>query len=214
MRNLRKLSIPSDLETNINEWTKEYLEKCSTGEEISEALKSKYRDSRIKELLLRETNGKCAYCESKITHISFGDVEHIVPKTKMPELTFLYSNLTLACSICNNNKSSLHGDEESIINPYSGNPEQKMFALGIILYAKSGSPDADNTITLLDLNRAGLLEKRREKVDKIVILIDRWFVMKPGAIKDAILKQIIKEGSSDKEYSFVVSQAIRYLTAS
>jgi uncharacterized protein (TIGR02646 family) len=58
--------------------------------------------------------GKCAFCESKVVHIAYGDVEHYRPKggyQQSPEgplvqpgyywLAYEWSNLFFCCQICN-----------------------------------------------------------------------------------------------------------------
>ncbi len=75
-----------------------------------------YKQSEIKEALIKLFNGKCAYCESKILHIYPGDVEHFRPKSsikypkedKVKEIKPAYywlaadwNNLLLACKNCN-----------------------------------------------------------------------------------------------------------------
>ena len=59
----------------------------------------KHPDNKI--ALKNSTFGKCMYCESKITHIDYGDIEHIKPKSKYPTLKFTWSNLGFACTVCN-----------------------------------------------------------------------------------------------------------------
>ena len=65
--------------------------------------------------MIKAQHGKCFLCESKITHISFGDVEHFRPKggsrqttdekaMKVPGyfwLAYAWQNLFLACQLCN-----------------------------------------------------------------------------------------------------------------
>ena len=48
-------------------------------------------------------HGKCAYCESKLTHVTYGDIEHFRPKGNphYRHLTFNWDNLLLSCPICN-----------------------------------------------------------------------------------------------------------------
>ena len=46
-------------------------------------------------------HGKCAYCESKISHVDYGHIEHFKPKSRFPDLTFEWTNLLLSCPICN-----------------------------------------------------------------------------------------------------------------
>jgi hypothetical protein len=45
--------------------------------------------------------GKCAYCESQITVVTYGAIEHFYPKARYPDKTFEWSNLLLSCDVCN-----------------------------------------------------------------------------------------------------------------
>jgi uncharacterized protein (TIGR02646 family) len=73
-----------------------------------------YGHKTVKDELKRVQNGKCCFCESTVSHISHGDVEHFRPKTAYfidddPTLVYPgyywlaydYSNLFFACQICN-----------------------------------------------------------------------------------------------------------------
>jgi uncharacterized protein (TIGR02646 family) len=51
--------------------------------------------------LLKESAGKCAYCESPTSVVSFGDVEHFRPKSKYWWLAYCYENYLPACIMCN-----------------------------------------------------------------------------------------------------------------
>lgn len=65
-------------------------------------------------MLLKAQHGKCAFCESKVAHISYGDVEHFRPKAGWRQaegeplglpgyywLAYEWTNLFLACTLCN-----------------------------------------------------------------------------------------------------------------
>ena len=39
-----------------------------------------YAGKEVKDALIGMQHGKCAFCESRITHIAYGDVEHFRPK--------------------------------------------------------------------------------------------------------------------------------------
>lgn len=39
-----------------------------------------YGNKEVKNKLIETQDGKCCFCESKIAHISYGDVEHFRPK--------------------------------------------------------------------------------------------------------------------------------------
>lgn len=62
----------------------------------------KYKQDDIKAALAKQMfYGKCAYCEAKITHIDYGDIEHFRPKDIFPLLAVEWENLLLACRVCN-----------------------------------------------------------------------------------------------------------------
>ncbi|MFY0562316.1 hypothetical protein ACN28E_00620 [Archangium lansingense] len=73
-----------------------------------------YAHESVKQALLRAQHGKCAFCESKFAHISYGDVEHFRPKAGWRQeedeplsrpgyywLAYEWANLFLACTLCN-----------------------------------------------------------------------------------------------------------------
>jgi 5-methylcytosine-specific restriction endonuclease McrA len=52
----------------------------------------KYRHKEVKNQLINMFDGKCAYCESHITHIDYGHIEHFKPKSKFPNECFEYQD--------------------------------------------------------------------------------------------------------------------------
>jgi uncharacterized protein (TIGR02646 family) len=73
-----------------------------------------YTHPSVKSALLNAQHEKCAFCESKITHIAYGDVEHFRPKAGWRQtdkdalhrpgyywLAYEWSNLLVACALCN-----------------------------------------------------------------------------------------------------------------
>lgn len=73
-----------------------------------------YGHESVKAELIKAQHAKCCFCESKITHIAYGDVEHFRPKAgyrQHPDdplgrpgyywLAYDWSNLYLACQLCN-----------------------------------------------------------------------------------------------------------------
>jgi uncharacterized protein (TIGR02646 family) len=62
---------------------------------------NKYCHSEVKSALVNMFNGKCAYCESKITVVTYGAIEHFFPKSLYVDLTFEWNNLLLSCDRCN-----------------------------------------------------------------------------------------------------------------
>jgi hypothetical protein len=73
-----------------------------------------YGSRSVKRALIKAQHGKCAFCESKITHIAYGDVEHFRPKAGVRQkasdklqrpgyywLAYEWRNLLLSCQLCN-----------------------------------------------------------------------------------------------------------------
>lgn len=67
-----------------------------------ERAQDKYRHKDVKEALVKMFHGKCAYCESKVNHMSYGDIEHFYPKSEYIHRTFEWTNLLFSCQVCNN----------------------------------------------------------------------------------------------------------------
>ena len=72
MIKLTKIEEPDILKENSSKWTDEYLDCIKKNIKPTPTIKYRYRDKSIKEQILKETHGKCAYCESKISHVCPG----------------------------------------------------------------------------------------------------------------------------------------------
>jgi uncharacterized protein (TIGR02646 family) len=112
-----KVIPPSLTKKGKNEETKakaDYLKNKSISFEFSA-----YRQVDVKDELLNIFHGKCAYCESKVDHISPGAVDHFRPKgrnkktNKAPHKDFIgyywlaadWDNLLFTCTDCNSERS-------------------------------------------------------------------------------------------------------------
>lgn len=199
MIHLTKLPIPDALVQHAAEWTAELLAAIAAGTKLSTARKRRYNNSEVKETLLRETHGKCAYCESKLTHITYGDIEHIIPKVSAPERTYEWENLTTACDICNTTKS----DKEGMVDPYAHDPEQVHFRfMGPMLTIMPGSEQAKLTLTELALNRAALMEKRKDLLEDLGRRLEEIITTRDDATRGALIKALVEgETASSKEFS-------------
>jgi len=122
---VRRISKPALLKKKSHIWTKALL-ACVNASDWNKQL-NKYRNPKIREALETMFHGKCAYCESKISHISFGNIEHYRPKRLFPQYAFLWRNLLLACERCNNAKLDHFPDATQggpLINPVKHDPER------------------------------------------------------------------------------------------
>lgn len=205
MIKLTKQPEPAVLAANSVKWTAELIAALATSDGASKVQKNKYNKKEIKEAIVIETHGKCAYCESKMRHVSPGDIEHIVPKSLSPELSFAWDNLTLACTTCNTNKSNKPG----IIDPYLDEPTEHLLFSGPMIFKKNGSQLGFQSIKFLDLNRFELISKRAEKlssVERMLASIDNGHTKE---VRDLLFKEIVKTESMDEaEYAACTRQFI------
>jgi len=167
---------------------------------------SDYSHPTNKDALRKANFDKCMYCESKISHIDYANVEHIKPKAdgKYPELKYNWENLGYACSRCNTNKGEKYVETSPYIDPYSEDPEDNIFASGAFIFAKGGSERGELTISDIRLNRLDMIERRQGRIDEVVKAISLCFRTKDGTLRNNALEAMKKEALPDKEYSLVI----------
>jgi 5-methylcytosine-specific restriction endonuclease McrA len=206
MIKLSKGPEPKVLIDNSTTWTAVLLSKISSGVAPTPSEKTRYRHKDIKAALEKETSKKCAYCESKLKHIHHGDVEHIHPKSLDPSKQFSWSNLTLACELCNQNKSDRDPKLEAILDPYSKDPEHHICFLGAMAYPL-GTAEGISSISLLELNRVDLVLMRNETVKRVMGIFET--ILRPDiplSAKKALLVDFeMNELGRHAQYSAVVS---------
>lgn len=212
MIKLTKTNEPEVLKQNGEAWTNELMGKIALCEKLTPTEKSRYRHPEIKAAVIAETHGKCAYCESKLRHIHHGDIEHIFPKSLDEKMRFLWSNLTLACEICNQNKSNKDPNFEHIIDPYQVDPQEHLLFIGAFIYPK-GTAHGLNTMTILDLNRVELVERRQEKLDQIIKSFEAVLQADLPDVTKKIIFDNIKEndGANSSPYTAMARSLIRQL---
>jgi uncharacterized protein (TIGR02646 family) len=167
-----------------------------------------YKDPVIKDALRKSTSGKCMYCESKFEGTSYSHVEHIKPKSKFPELAYLWDNLGFCCQICNTNKNDHYDDALPFINPYNENPKEHLVFWGYFVSPKQGSERGEYTINKLQLNRPPLIESRKDRIDKLNKMISAAFRTTNKSLQFQAIEEVKKEAAKDKEYSAMVESAL------
>jgi uncharacterized protein (TIGR02646 family) len=208
MIKLTKKAAPAELERNALKWTKAIEDHISANTTPTKAEKSRYNCKEVKDTLMAETNGKCAYCESKFEHIAYGDIEHIISKNNNTSVHFKWENLTLACDRCNTNK----GEKSNILNPYEVDPEELFTFAGGLILGKPQHRDAVITERELKLNRAPLVEKRNERIKRIYENVLIGLQNKDEAIKKVIIEDVlINEVKDDVEFAAVSRAYIKSL---
>lgn len=174
------------------------------------ALQTNYKHPENKEALVGASYGKCMYCESQVSHVYFGDIEHIRPKAqgKYPELEFTWSNLGYCCARCNNEKRDQFDDACPLIDPYSESPDVHLLAFGPVIRHKAGSERGAITINTLSLNRPELIERRGIRINALQNAIDACYRTASQAVRETLLGALAAEGSVDKEFSMVAAALI------
>ena len=170
--------------------------------------KGNYKHPVNKDALRKSTAGKCMYCESKIEHNSYAHVEHIKPKAIFPELEFVWDNLGYSCEVCNDNKWQKYNEATPFINPYSENPDDHIVFFEFYVYPRGGSERGEYSITELRLNRAGLIERRKEKIDKLYKMIKIASSISNELIRNQVITDLRTESDKDKEYSAMVKSVL------
>ncbi|MFD0672655.1 HNH endonuclease [Cohnella sp. GCM10027633] len=208
MRSIIKAEKPDILVEKEIEWTQELMNYVTLNTKIPDSVKARYRHHEIKDALLTETKNKCAYCESKITHIDHGDIEHIEPKSKVPNKTFMWSNLTIGCTKCNQNKLDYFDENLPLINPYIDTPEDKIKFVGPIPFPKDGDVRADLTIRLLKLDRPELIERRIDHINLLKPLIKEYQITDNPTLRRMVLEDLLKYTKPDKEFTLMADHLL------
>ena len=201
MIKLKKGPQPQVLADHIDAWTKVVVDKLAVGETPSKAEKGRYNHSDIKSALVAETHGKCAYCESKVRHVTYGDIEHVVPKSDDPSKWFDWLNLTLACDVCNTNKSDAEVNGDVFVDPYVVDPEDHFWLLGAMVKPRPGSDAAALTERLLELNRADLIERRADRLHNLLKMLEVVERAQQPALKAELWDDFCREAEANKEYA-------------
>jgi uncharacterized protein (TIGR02646 family) len=202
MIRLSKGRKPEILTQKQEEWTKALLAAIKSDEKPTETIKGRYRHPQIKTAIVDETYGKCAYCESKVRHIAHGDIEHIIPKSIEPQLTFEWDNMTLACDRCNENKSDHFANHDDLVDPYAVNPDDHFFIEGPLVLPVPGDEAAELTEKTIKLNRLELVEMRKKRIQSLHDQVKNIAKTHSEDLR-AVLKQdlINNETSNDTEYA-------------
>jgi len=172
------------------------------------ALQTDYRYPANKDALRAASSDKCMYCESKVSHLYFGDVEHIKPKARFPELEFAWGNLGFVCARCNSAKRDKWHDLTPYVNPYDEDPLTHLAPLGAFVVHRAGSERGEVTWRDIDLNRPELLERRMDRIDAIRTLVDKVNRTADPDLRNALKVELERETGRDTAYSFVARAAL------
>jgi hypothetical protein len=162
-----------------------------------------YKCPQNKDALKTASFDKCMYCESKISHVYYGDVEHIRPKSTYPHLEFVWENLGFVCAKCNGEKADKYDETNPFINPFDENPIEFLVAFGTFLFHRAGNERGEVTIKEIGLNRPHLLERRHERMKSLQNLNDKIEKTTSPRLKEILTEELLKELRDETEYSLV-----------
>jgi uncharacterized protein (TIGR02646 family) len=209
---LKKGTTPDWVVTNQAEETAKYVAWAERADDVGTknagTEPSPWRREDIKDALIVESNhGKCVYCESRMLHVTFGDVEHYKPKSRFPEDVLRWENLGLSCSKCNNEKLAQWSDHAPIVWPYQDDPNEHFSFLGTFLQAKT--PRGRNTLKHVRLNdRVELIEERDGLLRRLERDLEMLARTRPGHTE--ITQRAIRESYTARQEYFAFANA--YLT--
>jgi hypothetical protein len=206
---------PAVLRNNSACWLSQLKELSSDPVANKEGIKkiqNKYRHAKVKNVLVEMFHGKCAYCESKITTVTYGAIEHFFPKSVYVDLTYEWSNLLLSCDLCNdtNHKGiEFPLDKEGnalLINPTDGITDPTVhleFVWDAVTRLASvyGRDERGETVeTTFDLNgsrgRKELIEHRSRYVKSL------FAILRLAQLGDSEALSLLKESCAPSaEYS-------------
>ncbi|MGB8260005.1 MAG: retron system putative HNH endonuclease [Terracidiphilus sp.] len=204
MIRVERCAAPEVLARNKNIWD-EALRTARSPRQRKQAL-YRYGHRQIKSALRVVFHDKCAYCESHISHVEYGHIEHFRPKSKQEfeHLAFEWDNLFLACSICNgveykSDRFPSPKEGGPPINPCDDSPEDHLSfffdQVAKVATVVHKTERGKTTIDLVGLNRPELRAYRSRQVEKLAALAR--FVA-----TDERARQILDEArSGDHEYA-------------
>jgi uncharacterized protein (TIGR02646 family) len=205
MIELTKSEKPESLIKHGTNWTQDLMSDYYLNGRLDPKKQKRYRAPDIKKAVKKDTNDRCAYCESHVDHVYAGDVEHIIPKSIYPRLTFIWSNLTYVCSTCNNTKRDYLAKDCMLLNPYKDTIRLHLRAFGPLIMHVNSSKRGEITHKKLGLNRAKLRDRRLEKIEELQLMIDKYNNESTQSLKDLIKNEIINFIETS-EFTFTLKQ--------
>ena len=197
-----------------------------------------YAHKTVKDALRKAQHGKCCFCESKVTHISYGDVEHFRPKAGVRQksgdalerpgyywLAYEWSNLFLSCQLCNQrykenlfplkkpaNRAKSHDDNVGTEKPMFMDPTEEVGKYisfrEEVIFAVGDNPRGKVTIRALGLDRGELNDMRRDWYDKLELIYKLANLTHPVPASAKAKKLIAKSVRSSSQYFSMILSAV------
>lgn len=174
---VQRIDPPEGFEARSTNWMVRYRAAKTENEQLTisqfwSRVRSEIRADAT--ILLNAFNGKCAFCESYMDHVSAPHIEHYRPKgnEEFQHLTFEWNNWLISCGRCNSRKWEHFpycDNVPCLLNPCEDSPEQHItFTRSISI---SRSHRGAETIKLVSLNRSSLETARAKWLTLIDCLL-------------------------------------------
>ena len=209
MIKLKRGAKPTVLDTKADEWTEEFTAHVGPLSSMPNAQRYRYRHPDIKAAVKHDTHGKCVYCESYVSHVHPGEIEHIAPVSKCPELVVSWENLTYVCTECNREKGTYYEPTLPLVDPFVDEPGDHLVFYGPMVLHRSPSARGEVTVQRVKLDRAGLIERRKERIEQLKGLVDRIIALPTGAQRSSLETVLSEELQDDKAYAATAREFIR-----
>ena len=150
--------------------------------------------------------GICGYCEEKA---AFGEVEHFKPKSKFPELVYIWSNWIFSCNSCGNTKNN-KWPPGGYVDPCACSTQERperFFDFNLRngrIVPKSGLTQeqrrkASQTIQDLGLNDSDHTENRLGQIEYVRVLLTYL----DGTLDPDVERLVMSQVAPDRAFSSV-----------
>ncbi len=143
------------------------------------------------------------YCESRPLHVAPGDVEHLLPKSRFPDLIVEWDNLAFVCPDCNRGKGDYYDQSEPVINPFVEDPAAHLRFAGPLVLELPADARGIVTIRKLKLDRAELVERRADHIRHLQDAVNSWAALPDGPARDEVAAGIRALAHDSGEYAAV-----------
>jgi uncharacterized protein (TIGR02646 family) len=184
-------------------------EKYRSGEKTFDFDATIYGHDEVKAALRAAQHDKCAFCESVVSHISYGDVEHFRPKGGSRQraadpltrpgyywLSYTWENLLFACQLCNQRpkrnafpladpakRARSHREDVSDEEPMFIDPASGEDPARWLSFRHEvpfpRNRRGKETIRALGLSRKPLQDKRRERLESLQMVFVVAYALAP-----------------------------------
>lgn len=194
---LEKSGPPAWIQQNGVEKTREYM-AAPKGKKPTP-----WGYSAVVDALRSECRSKCMYCESKMTHCSYSEVEHIRPKSKFEQSVLEWTNLGLSCARCNRSKSDYWPDNPDlrVLNPYEDPIDDHLEFRGPLVVSRLDSKRGENTIRKLKFDeRDDLVIAKMRRIQELHRILLIWRNEPDPELKTLYAEDVDSHLSVDQEF--------------